>query len=101
MKKVRKKKKNAKRKDRKIYIHVYTHTRIYIQRERGGEEEKRRGSRGGCWQQRLLIARSNPASRATPCTLGDPIVGRPASLAPPQASATRAKASKLVHQPVE
>lgn len=27
-----------------------------------------------------MIARSNPASRATPCTLRDPIVGRPASL---------------------
>lgn len=33
-------------------------------RERGRVERRR--SRGGCWQRRLLIARSNPASTATP-----------------------------------
>lgn len=68
-------------------------------REREGNRERgeRRGSRGGCWQRRLLIARSNPA-RTIPFTLRDPNVG-PTSH-PPEASAARAKASKL-QQPTE
>lgn len=37
------------------------------ERERGREGDddtwERRGSRGGCWQRHLLIARSNPASK--------------------------------------